>query len=380
MSTVGLQPRASMAWRTIQLGEFVSLQRGHDLPEHLRREGSVPVMGAAGANGSHDVALVKGPGVVLGRSGASYGEAHLCLEDYWPHNTALYVTDFRRNEPLFVYYFLDALDFSRYNSGGAQPSLNRNFIYPIKVAVPDGEEQRAIAGAMSDVDALIGALDKLIAKKRAIKLTTMQYAFSEAHGRQGWTLRSIRRISQIPVTDGPHTTPQFVNQGVPFLSVNNLVDNKISLIGLRHISPRDHAEFSKKCKPQKGDLLLGKAASVGQVAIVELEIEFNIWSPIALIRLNSENVPKYVYYALQTNEVQKQLALLTNSSSQGNIGMRDIERILVPLAPKDDQVKIAALLSAMDLEISALERRRDKTNAIKQGMMQQLLTGRIRLV
>ena len=163
-------------WDAGKLGNFVSLQRGHDLTWRDRRKGDVPVMGSAGQNGFHDTAIAtkKGPGVGLGRSGASFGQAHYCEKDFCPHNTALYVTDFRGNDPLFVFYFLKSIDFTRHNSGGAQQSLNRNFIYPIQVGVPRPPEQRAIAGALSDVDALIGALEQLIAKKRDLKQATMQ--------------------------------------------------------------------------------------------------------------------------------------------------------------------------------------------------------------
>ena len=161
-------------WEAEKLGNFVSLQRGHDLTWRDRRRGDVPVMGSAGQNGFHDTAIAKGPGVVLGRSGASFGQAHYCGTDFWPHNTALYVTDFRGNDPVFVFYLLKSIDFTRHNSGGAQQSLNRNFIYPIPVGVPRPPEQRAIAGALSDVDALIGVLHQLIAKKRDLKQAAMQ--------------------------------------------------------------------------------------------------------------------------------------------------------------------------------------------------------------
>jgi type I restriction enzyme S subunit len=109
-------------------------------------------MGAAGQNGFHDKALATGPGIVVGRSGASFGKVHYCEKDYWPHNTGLYVTDFRGNHPRFAFYFLKALDFSRYNSGSAQPSLNRNFIYPIEVRIPPPDEQRAIAHILGTLD------------------------------------------------------------------------------------------------------------------------------------------------------------------------------------------------------------------------------------
>src|SRR6185369_2919850 len=101
------------------LGKFLALQRGHDLTERDRRRGDITVMGSAGPNGFHDTALVKGPGVVLGRSGASFGQAHYCVKDFWPHNTALYVTDFIGNDRLFAFDLLKSINFSRHNSGGA---------------------------------------------------------------------------------------------------------------------------------------------------------------------------------------------------------------------------------------------------------------------
>jgi type I restriction enzyme, S subunit len=151
-------------WRDMTLGDFVALQRGHDLTEPERRSGRVPVMGSAGQNGFHDTAIAKGPGIVIGRSGASFGQVHLSKEDFWPHNTGLYVTDFKGNDPLFAFYLLKTLDFNRYNSGSAQPSLNRNFIYPIPIRVPELSKQKAIA-------AMLGALDDKIELNRRINAT-----------------------------------------------------------------------------------------------------------------------------------------------------------------------------------------------------------------
>jgi type I restriction enzyme S subunit len=151
-------------WRDITLGDFVSLQRGHDLTETERRTGRIPVMGSAGQNGFHDTALAKGPGIVIGRSGASFGQVHFSAVDYWPHNTGLYVTDFKGNDPRFAFYFLKALDFDRYNSGSAQPSLNRNFIYPIPIRVPQPAEQKRIAE-------VLGALDDKIELNRRMNAT-----------------------------------------------------------------------------------------------------------------------------------------------------------------------------------------------------------------
>lgn len=151
-------------WHDTTLGEFVALQRGHDLTETERRVGDVPVMGSAGQNGFHDTALAKGPGIVVGRSGASFGQVHFSPVDYWPHNTALYVTDFKGNDERFAFFLLKAIDFSGYNSGSAQPSLNRNFIYSIPVRIPPLAEQKAIAH-------ILGTLDDKIESNRRMNAT-----------------------------------------------------------------------------------------------------------------------------------------------------------------------------------------------------------------
>jgi type I restriction enzyme S subunit len=136
----------------MSLGDFVTLQRGHDLPDDQRHPGTVPILGSFGVTGWHDEAKAPGPGVTVGRSGASFGVVSYSPVDYWPLNTALYVTDFHGNDPRFAYYFLTQFDFQGYNSGSAQPSLNRNFIHPIPVDVPRLPEQRAIAHILGTLD------------------------------------------------------------------------------------------------------------------------------------------------------------------------------------------------------------------------------------
>lgn len=151
-------------WRETTLGKFVSLQRGHDLPAEQRRAGSVPVMGSFGITGWHDQARALGPGVTVGRSGASVGVVSYIDRDYWPLNTCLFATNFHGNNPRFVYYFLQTLDLAAHNSGSAQPSLNRNYISPIKILVPE-------PGIQNDIVNLLGSLDNKIELNRRMNET-----------------------------------------------------------------------------------------------------------------------------------------------------------------------------------------------------------------
>lgn len=140
-------------WKTIKLGDFVTLQRGHDLPTSTRIEGTTPVMGSAGISGYHNEVRAKGPGVTIGRSGVgSMGVVCYSPVDYWPLNTTLYVRDFHGNNPKFAYYFLKTINFRRLNSGSAQASLNRNHVHNLKIRVPSRLEQDRITSILSAFD------------------------------------------------------------------------------------------------------------------------------------------------------------------------------------------------------------------------------------
>lgn len=268
--------------------------------------------------------------------------------------------------------------------------VSKTQLINIKIPLPPTiEEQKSIATALTDVDELITGLEKLISKKKDIKQGSMQQLLTPPDkggkrlpGFSGeWIKESIKSIVSTPVTDGPHETPKFVREGVPFLSVNNIVNNRIDYSDLRYITKIDDEIYSKKCKPIKNDILLGKAASVGKVAVVDKDWDFNIWSPLALIRCKNNYSPYFVFYSFQTKEMYKQIDGLTNSSSQGNIGMGDIEKLEI-FFPKyfNEQQAIAKVLRDMDEEITQLETKKEKYEAIKQGMMQELLTGKTRLV
>ena len=141
-------------WINCLLGDVVTLKRGYDLPLSQRQDGPYPVITSSGHTGFHREAKVKGPGVVTGRYG-TLGEVYFIENDFWPHNTVLYVQDFKGNHPRFVSYFLMALNFGTQNAAAAVPGVNRNFLHMIPVRVPPLPIQRRIAGILSAYDELI---------------------------------------------------------------------------------------------------------------------------------------------------------------------------------------------------------------------------------
>jgi type I restriction enzyme S subunit len=138
----------------MRFSDFITLQRGFDLPKSEMREGPFPVLGSTSVIGHHSEFKVEPPGVITGRSG-SLGVVQYVHERYWPHNTALWVKDFKGNDPKFVYFCMQGMDFARFNAGAGVPTLNRNHLDSLEVNVPPLPIQRHIAGILSAYDELI---------------------------------------------------------------------------------------------------------------------------------------------------------------------------------------------------------------------------------
>lgn len=145
-------------WRDTILGDVIELKRGYDLPSRERKEGRFPIVSSSGISGYHVEAKVKAPGVVTGRYG-TIGQVFYITTDFWPLNTALYVRDFKGNDPRFISYFLQTLNFLAYSDKAAVPGLNRNHLHSAPVRVPPLKQQQAIA-------CILGALDDKIELNR----------------------------------------------------------------------------------------------------------------------------------------------------------------------------------------------------------------------
>ena len=138
-------------WKNGELGDFVTLKRGFDLPQQKREDGQVPIFSSSGITGTHSTAMVKAPGVITGRYG-TIGEVFYAAKDFWPLNTTLFVEDFHGNDAKFIYYFLKTLEWSKFTSASAVPGINRNTVHKEIVSLPDIETQRRIASTLSMFD------------------------------------------------------------------------------------------------------------------------------------------------------------------------------------------------------------------------------------
>lgn len=140
-----------MSFEKTPLNEFITLQRGFDLPKGDRAEGTVPVVASTGVGGYHDSAKVDAPGVVIGRSG-SIGGGQYIQEPFWPLNTTLWVKDFKGHDPRFIYYLMRSIDFTKFNVGSGVPTLNRNHLSSLLVNELGLDREKAISKQLGDID------------------------------------------------------------------------------------------------------------------------------------------------------------------------------------------------------------------------------------
>jgi type I restriction enzyme S subunit len=186
------------SWIVDRLDSFCLLQRGFDITKEEQSDGPVPVISSGGIKSHHNVARVAGPGVVVGRKG-TLGTVHYVEGPYWPHDTTLWVKNFRGNDPRFTAYFLDRLDFARFDSGASNPTLNRNTVHAETVAYPPLEQQKEIAAALSVIERKSEAHERYVASLRSL-FRTLLHQIMSAHIRVcDLDLSALEKGEQKPV-------------------------------------------------------------------------------------------------------------------------------------------------------------------------------------
>ncbi len=262
-----------------------------------------------------------------------------------------------------------------FQAGGNRQGLNFAQVRSIRLPVPPLPEQRAIAAALSDVDALLAGLDRLIAKKRDLKQAAMQQLLTgqtRLPGFQGeWAVKRIGEISQIAMGRTPPRLNQaFWGRGYKWLSIADL---KSKIVSTSHEEITELAASMMTIIP-KGTLLMSFKLSLGRLCFAGCDLFTNE----AICSFNKlEANADFLYYVLGRTD----FSLYGKQAVKGytlNKESLNLIKVHLPLMP--EQSAIAAVLSDMDAELTALEARRDKTRALKQAMMQELLTGKTRLV
>lgn len=209
------------------------------------------------------------------------------------------------------------------------------------------------------------------AEQKAKKVPAIRFAGFEDE----WVEKKILDLLIQTITDGPHETPDLVEDGIPFISVDAIVDNKIDFSRKRGFITEEYDfECCKKYKPELYDVYLVKSGStVGKTAIVETTDRFNIWSPLAAMRCGDKTNPYFLYFLLQTKNLQNQVFDKASHGTQPNLSMRELEKFLAIVAQRtDEQNQIGSLLKKMEHLVYLEQKKYDKLTQVKKSMLEKM--------
>ncbi len=389
LTEVGVIPKD---WTTTPIGQCLKIRHGKSQHEVVSPSGEFPIFGTGGEMGKASRPLYSKQSVLIGRKGTIDAPRFLDTP-FWTVDTLFYSEVNEDADPKFMFYQFCLIDWYAYNEASGVPSLNARTIEKISIPYPPNiVEQRAIAAALSDVDALLAKQGQLIAKKHGLKQAAMQQLLTGQTRLPGfsgdWSVLPLQKVCWFQ--EGPGVrTHQFKTAGVKLLNGTNIAKGKVLLETTnRYISQIEADGAYNHFLVDEGDILLATSGITidrldEKVAIAKRE-DLPLCMNTSTVRFkvsNAKLTASYLYVFLRSNEFKNQIGQQATGSAQINFGPSHLEKIEISVPPTlIEQTAIATILSDMDTEIAALEERQTKTRALKQGMMQELLTGKTRLV
>lgn len=337
----------------------------------------------------------------------SVGKPMISKIDACIHDGFLLLKSPKIDTKFFIYLLYADGIYGGLGKMGTQLNLNSQIVGSVIIPIPSKFEQLAIANYL-DYQTL--KIDRLIANKKAqaeklkeLRQIEINNAVTKGINQNAvmkdsgiewlgeipkhWEEKRLKNLVSPKITDGPHETPELVDDldGIPFISAEAITENGINYDARGgNISVQQDRIYSLKCKPKRDDIFMVKSGSTtGRIGYVDSDLNFNIWSPLALIRSNSNTHSRYLYFALCSNYIQKQVQLTWSFGTQPNIGMGVIERLRVVIAPKSEQIEIAKYLqertTAIDKLIKNIDAQIEKLKDLRKIKIYEAVTGKIKV-
>lgn len=354
--------------------------------------------------------LYRNPFIVMAMYGASVGNVAISKIDAYTNQACCVIQLDVCNSLKYLYYYLSVAkeEMLQKAFGGTQPNINQIIIKNLNYLQVPIEEQKLIADFLDDraekIEAVLNDLNKQVEilekyKKTLITESVTKGLNSNVNVRdtgiewiekvpEHWKIKRTLNLLKMPITDGPHTTPDLYDDGIPFVSAEAVScgNGKINFDHIRgYVSEEFYKECCKKYIPEKNDIYMIKSgATTGRVAIVDTDDIFTIWSPLAVFRCNEqEMIHKFMFYSLQSTYFQIQVENNWSYGTQQNIGMRTLEHLKVCQPPIEEQEEIVKYLDKKCIQIDEIikdkQKQIDKMEKYKKSLIYEYVTGKKRV-
>ncbi len=375
-------------WKECILGDVITLQRGFDITKKEQRQGCVPVISSSGITSYHDTAKIKGPGVVIGRKG-SLGTVFYVEEDYWPHDTTLWVKDFHGNSSKFTYYFLNTLNLAYLDVGASNPTLNRNHVHLLPVYWPLPPLQHKIADILSAYDDLIENNTRRIAILEEMAQSLYQEWFVKFRfpGHQdmkmveselgmipeGW---EVIKVSSAVYVD---PAPKIPKEGEkPFVPMTSLSDHSMLIENVEKRTGNSGSKFKNK------DTLFARITpciengKTGYVQFLPSDNDVAFGSTEFIVLRSRTLCAEYVYLMARSNELRDH-AIKSMSGATGRQRVRTecFDDFLIAQPETSILNRFSATVSPIFREIQILASRNANLRRTRDLLLPKLISGEI---
>lgn len=364
---------------------FIELHRGYDLPKNKRISGDFPIVSSTGIVGKHNSYKVKGPGVITGRSG-TIGKVIFEKGCFWPLNTTLFVSDFKGNDPKYVYYWLQCFDLKHYTTGSTVPTLNRNDLSNLIIDVPTINEQRKRREILEILDAKIATNIEISQQLESMAKTIydywfLQFEFPDKDGKpyksnggkmiwnkqlkrkipEGWEVKSIFECADVQYGK-PLSTKLFSKNGIPVIRIRD--------IDTLSNSAYTQENIENKYLSKSGDLLIG----------MDGNFQMNFWPRNndcvnqRIVRIRKGIIPLLLIKFQIKPYIDRKVSSVARSTV-GHLKDNDIKELKI-LLPSTDQLDLTIFDTFLQ-KIITIENESQQLKSLRNFLLPMLMNGQV---
>jgi len=402
-------------WLIIGLGDVFSVSSGEGLSKEKMENGIFPVYGGNGVTGFHNAYLFEDEKLIIGRVGEHCGNVYITFKCSWITDNALIISFYKKNENLlFWYYYLKYLKLNQFAYSSAQPVITGGILKNLKAYIPqEKNEQQKIAKILATIDNLIEKTEALIEKYQAIKQGMMHDLFTRGIDTNGQLRPSYHdaphlykqtELGWIPkewdvlqiglalekgmitlIQDGNHgesypRSSDFAEYGVPFISAKHIT--KTGAIDFQSCPKLPHNYLSKLRIGfgEPGDVVFAHNATVGPVGIVKENVNFIASTSTTIYRTDSKTILNgFLYYQLKSPLFQEQIQRVMGQTTRNQVPITEQKGQWMVLMSKEEQKQIQITLEKLDAVYEKELSFYKKHSSVKKGLMQDLLTGEVKV-
>jgi type I restriction enzyme, S subunit len=396
-------------WKVTTIEECCDILDSKRIPvnaeERESRIGEIPYYGANGLQGYIDDYIFEEDLILIAEDGGCFDEfatraiAYKISGKSWVNNHAHVLKAKQYYSQNFIFYSLEHKDIQSFIVGGTRAKLNQTALRSIQLSLPDKiEEQTQIAAVLSRIDLAITQTEAIIAKQQRLKTGLMQDLLTKGIDENG-NIRSeathdfkdsvIGRIpvewevspldALIEIIDCKHFTPSYVKEGIPIIRPRNIKDHGFDFKDIDFVSDIDYQRLTDKHEPKQGDIVFSRDASFGIPVYVEHSEKFCIGQDVVIMTRKNAST-KFIFTALKSDCIFKQIHLVSGGSTFGRIDLAAIRELLIKVPQSiQEQNRIAKIINQMDILQTKTKSDLKKMQSFKTGLMQDLLTGKVRV-